>query len=149
MEHYQTHRQAGKCIRCTWERNSCRWIPKLPAVLPDWQHKGVSSQAPRTWVHIASGPDGDYTASCIACSDYGWCGPRMDLACLARHHNSQGHRRQMMDYLGIAKGPHGEPISGAPPFQDFLKVWQARAHNHGLESLGGPGEVRQLAGMYQ
>ncbi len=149
-EHYKGHQQVGNCLRCTWARNSKRWVPRLPAVLPEWD-VNVAVAAPKTWVWIQrrQGEVEDrrrknrYVARCIVCDEFERVGP-LDFARLDRHQRSESHQRQMMIHLGLARGPYGGCIAGAPPAADVMKVWQARVRNDGLESVGDRKKCDQI-----
>ena len=114
-EHYKRHKQPGKCVLCTWQRNIKRWTPKLPAILPEWEVavRGKDDgkvQVGESWVRVRCGPKGHYRDVCVCCKQFRSSSKGLDLQDLRKHHVSTKHRRAMMDMLGL-DDPHDFPTA--------------------------------------
>ena len=133
-EHYKRHKQPGKCVLCTWQRNIKRWTPKLPAILPEWEVavRGKDDgkvQVGESWVRVRLGQKGHYRAYCVCCKEFRSSSTGLDLQDLRKHHVSTKHRRAMMDMVGLKQGPHSVSISAAPPYHEFEQVWKSGLEN--------------------
>lgn len=140
-DHYKKHRNPGKCVLCTWQRNYPRWSKELPSILPEWDGLDVKMntrphvEIDRTWVQIRQGGKGHYRAYCVACKDFRTDRKRLELQDLRKHHLSEKHKRAMLDLLGLRVGPHSVSVSAAPPYDQFAMVWQGGLDNVHKEEI--------------
>ena len=123
------------------------WALKLPCITPELEHVQQHPACPKTWVRLCTDisrvhQDHYYCISCVACTSLKLAHVDIDLYDLERHHVSNGHRRNMTAFLGLAVGPSGFPTAGAPTFCDFLQVWRAR--NKAADAVGWRGKCQQM-----
>ena len=115
--------------------NSPRWPQALPAVLPEWgENTRLDLGVDRSWVRICKGAKGHYRAYCVACKSFRTGRRGLELQDLKTHHDSAGHRRAMLDLLGLRVGPHALSVSAAPLYDEFAMVWKGGLdNNHNTE----------------
>jgi hypothetical protein len=135
--HFKRHGAAGRCLRCTWGRNMAAWLPELPAIRPEWasQIHDANPSLSSSWVQVKQNESGKYSLRCIACPLYKVRpGTAVHLRWLRQHHESRRHIRLMQRLLGLATGPTGLTMVGAPSAEEFLRIWKSSPHN--LEEVG-------------
>ena len=126
LEHLQRHRQPRHCVRCKWAKHKAVYKPRLLLDVGAGVEGTDIDPAlmSMTWVRIVKNPaDGVYEFRCVCCKTF--ASRNRDFQILNRHHMSKGHRLQVAKYLGLAVGPRGGFIGGAPPAALFKRVWES------------------------
>ena len=86
----------------------------------------------------------EYVLGCLACPLFQ--SKLTEPYHLRRHHGSRQHLIHAASLFGIALGPSGTCLLGAPAVEEFLAVWKAGADN---QKVAGTGCRKKIAQMHE
>ena len=128
LGHYKRHRRPAKCAKCFWARHGFKLAKQLMLkdALPPECQSHATFNLDKTWVVVGRCPQAGthstkakYVFKCSVCP--GWVDQchLIQKDSLTKHHASKSHMLKLMEKCGLASGPTGMLIAGAPTVEEF------------------------------
>ena len=156
--HYRSCKDPD-CARCKYIAHEHQWTKALPIHADLGGHEPAN--LPATWMIGRVSSSGEWGLGCACCNaarvpgPYGACAvttfDALQLVNLKKHHRSKQHQAAAIKYLqehGGVAGPTGMLVVGAPPEEQFVKLWDSICKGTALQSgIGDLGQQHKLQKM--
>ena len=139
FHHYQRHRKPRQCARCFWARHGFKLAKQLMLkdALPPECQSHAKFNLDKTWVVVGrrcpqpltDSTKAKYVFKCSVCPDWVDQCHVIQKDSLTKHHTSKSHKLHLMEKCGLASGPTGMSIAGAPTVEEFKAAWIAAGEN--------------------
>ena len=133
FDHYKRHRKPAECARCFWGKHGFKLAKQFvlkDALLPGCQPH-AKFNLDETWVVVGrpqaltDSTKAKYVFKCSVCPDWVDQCQLIQKDSLTKHHASKSHMWKLMEKCGLARGPTGMSIAGAPTVEEFKAAWIA------------------------